>query len=692
MSVWLPDWSIDLVRRRDRKSREPGEISDSRPLLLYEEVRQQQVVACCCRLARRAGVRRGMPVTQARALFDAGEVRIEPHSPARDGGALHALAGWAHRLSPIVALDPPDGLLMDMTGCEAVYGGETRLVRRVMAQFARLGLRTRAAVAPTFACAWAVARYWKKPMAIVLPGRQRQAMAALPIAALNPDPQTLTGLAEVGIERIGQLLELPRAALPARFGDELLLRLDRALGSGIEAIRPVRPELPPSVERVFDGPTDRLEAILRTVRDLLAELCTQMLARESGARSLDLELARSDLPPERIAIVLGRPSRNPRHLWSLLAPKLENAHLGFGVERVRLHVASLGRLKHEQAERWEAGPALSAREMEQARGELLDTLENRLGHGRVLRFVARESHAPERAFAAVPAHACHAGHATHTPAPDRSATRKKRASGSARDVSASGAQSGVRSGVQSGVRSGADAPGRMSRVEDPSAYEPRASDPEEPMCASDRSETPRAQGRPGTPALRLCGAGRDAGDHPPAPAGDDRFGRRAGDRRDAAEDRDAGPRGPRITPRDRPTIVFGRPLPAEVVSLTPDGPVHRIRWRGEEETVVVSRGPERIGEEWWRAEANGRPYRARGIALDGRIPGSFGVCGCGLAPMASGPSPEAGHVVQDIDPEPRGQFVTPANDYFAAQCQDGRWLWIARGVDTGHWAVLGAWG
>jgi protein ImuB len=462
-----------------------------------------------------------MPITQARALF-ADPVRIQPLTPERDAAALRALAEWAHKLSPVVALDAPDGLLIDVTGCEAVYRGETRLVKHTIAQFAKLGVRARAAVAPTYACARAIARFWRKPAAIVLPGRQREALAPLPIAALNPSPQSLLGLAEVGIERIGQLLDLPRSTLPARFGDDLLLHLDRALGQGIETIQPVRPVPPPDVERVFEGPTDRVEAIELTVRDLLEEISRELLARESGARVLEVELARSDLAPERLTITLGRPSRDPRHLWKLLAPKLEKAHLGFGVEGVRLRIPSLGLLKHEQAEHWLAGRTQPARETQRARDELLDTLSNRLGHERVLRFVVRESHTPERAFA------------------------------------------------------------------------------ERPMNAGSECAAPAFPAkRPGVRKAKPRTPGRAAGDSPRAEphAGIDDL---------APTSTPAS--APHTTPHDRPTLLFGRPLPADVVSLTPDGPVHRIRWRGGDHAVIASRGPERISEEWWRPDAQGSSY------------------------------------------------------------------------------------
>jgi protein ImuB len=502
MSVWLPAWPVDLLRRRDRRS--PELRGDRRAILLIEHERQRQVVADCCERARGAGVRPGMPVARARAILPAGGARIEPRDAGGDGAALRALAAWAQRFSPVVAPDPPDGLLLDVTGCERVFGGEDRLARGAAEALGRLGISARCVVAPTFGCAWAVARFGGAM--VIADGRQREAIAGLPVAALRLEAPMIEALAEVGIARVQHLLELPRAALPARFGDELLLRLDRALGAAIEMIEPVRPVPPPGAERLFDGPTDRTEAIERTVRNLLDEVAAALAARQIGAREVEVVLARSDLPPERLSVTLGRPSRDAAHLWTLLRPKLERAHLGFGVEGVRVHIGSVGRLRHEQAEHWLEGRGLPAPEAERARDELLDTLANRLGADRVLRASVVESHLPERAF----------------------------------------------------------------------AFRPAAAPATTPM-------------------------GRGA-----------------------------------ATARDRPTLLFDPPCPAEVVFLSPDGPIMRVRWRGGEVSVVAGLGPERIAPEWWRSAGSTR-------------------------------------------------------DYFAARGEDGRWLWLARSAESGRWFVHGAW-
>src|SRR5207244_6559447 len=114
----------------------------------------------------------------------------------------------------------------------------------------------------------------------------------------------------------------PRSGLPSRFGEEVLLRVDQALGEVVELIEPVRPPEPMHVERLLSGPTTNLEGLMLATRELLGLLLEQLHGRESGARELKLTLARSDTTPLTLVIKLTRASRDAKHLWSLLRPRL----------------------------------------------------------------------------------------------------------------------------------------------------------------------------------------------------------------------------------------------------------------------------------------------------------------------------------------------------------------------------------
>jgi protein ImuB len=101
-----------------------------------------------------------MSVAHATALLPAGaRIVVRDHAPVEDASALLALARWAMRFSPAVAPDYPDGLMLNVTGCQRLYGGDERLAALVMQSIRALGLDARVAIAPTIGAAWAVARF-----------------------------------------------------------------------------------------------------------------------------------------------------------------------------------------------------------------------------------------------------------------------------------------------------------------------------------------------------------------------------------------------------------------------------------------------------------------------------------------------------------------------------------------------------
>ena len=391
LSLHLPRWSIDLIRRRER-SRPDSEAA----WLLVRTVASRQLVASCCERAVGVGIRLDMTLAHARALWGTRPLHIHPHQPERDERALKALAAWATRYVPRVAVDPPDGLLMDISGCERLYRGESRLLNTVANRLEWLGFKVNVASAATFGCAWAVARYGNRERRLVSGGEEVAAISPLPIEGLRIDDECIEALHEVGVERVSQVLELPRLELDARFGSDLLLRIDQALGEAMETIDPVRPSPPPSVQRTFDGPVTQLEAIVITVRKLLDELEQRLERRERGVCRLDLDVQRADASPIRQTLVLSRPSRSGAHLWGLLRPRVEALHLGFGVEGIVLTATVEGRLPHEQSSCWRAGA--DGRMLDRSWGEMVDTLVGRLGPESTMRVEPVESHVPERAF------------------------------------------------------------------------------------------------------------------------------------------------------------------------------------------------------------------------------------------------------------------------------------------------------
>jgi protein ImuB len=386
VSLWLPTWPTDRLRRMRSDAVLPVEA----PLVTRAHDGRRLAVAAANRTALALGLRPGMPLAHAQAMVPG--LEVAPADPAADAAALGDLAAWCLRYAPLTALDPPDGIWIDTTGCAHLHSGEAALLGDLVARLGRAGIAARAALADTPGAAWAMARHAEAPLTMVPPGGQADAVVLLPVAALRLPAGTVQGLQRLGLDLVGQLVSTPRAPLARRFGTAVLRRLDQALGHAPEPIAPVVP--PDAVQQAFAFPEPLLTAAaLRIVIDRLAEAVCADLARAGlGARRLELIFERMDDRAQVVRLGTARPSRDPRHLARLLGERLETVEPGFGVAAMRLVVALAEPLGAMQA----AVPLGNAAAVEADLAPLVDRLAARFGEARVFRVLPVESDVPER--------------------------------------------------------------------------------------------------------------------------------------------------------------------------------------------------------------------------------------------------------------------------------------------------------
>jgi protein ImuB len=316
---------------------------------------------------------------------------------AADAALLAAIADWAERYTPLVALDE-DGLMLDVTGCAHLFGGEEAMVADMRARLEDQGFAARTAIAGSPGAASAAARFTTR--ITVAPEETPAMLAPLPLAALRLDLPTVSALDRVGLKRIGQILEAPRPPLAARFGSTLLRRLDQALGREEEAIGPRRPVAALIAERRFAEPIALTEDIAATLVSLAAALASSLEQRGEGARAYELALFRVDGAVRRIAVGASRPVREPGLVLDLFREKFaglaEEIDAGFGFDMVRLSVPVSAEAAPAQVDL--AGDAVGEADL----GRLIDRIGARLGPERVSRIAHGDSHIPERAEVIAP--------------------------------------------------------------------------------------------------------------------------------------------------------------------------------------------------------------------------------------------------------------------------------------------------
>ncbi len=359
------------------------------PLVLKGMDGRRRVVLAADRIAERLGVRVGMPLTKAQAMV-AGLV-VHDADPRTDAADLERLAQWALRTySPLVTADPPDGLVIDVTGATHLHGGEQALIEGLIHILKNKGIEARAALAGSWGAAHALARYASRPTAVLAPGAEARVLPALPASALRLPPGMSESLYGLGFETIGELAAQPRAPLVHRFGPNLARRLDQAFGRLAEPIDPVALPDITEVTRQFAEPIGAPETIARYTGQLTAQLCDALEDKGLGGRQLDLLFTRVDNHIEAGRIGLAQPSRDVRRLTRLLCDKIEKVDPGFGIERIRLIATATEPLAPRQVG--------TADDKAPDLADLIDILSNRLGAERIHRFGLVESDVPERSI------------------------------------------------------------------------------------------------------------------------------------------------------------------------------------------------------------------------------------------------------------------------------------------------------
>ncbi|HLS18276.1 MAG TPA: DNA polymerase Y family protein [Paracoccaceae bacterium] len=413
ISVFLPNWPTDRLRRKTGVAALPADA----PLIIAGRERNRRIITALDASAQALGLRIGMPVTKAQALVPG--LVIRPADAKADSESLERLALWMlQRFSPIVSVDPPDGIVIDATGVAHLHGGEAAMLEALTGRLALSGVTSCAAIADSWGAAHALARHMADPVFVTPSGETVRVLAPLPLQALRLPLAISTGLHDLGFASIGDLIAQPRAPLTRRFGPELCRRLDQALGAIAEPIEPIRPEELVEIRRIFAEPIGAAETIARYIGKLVAALCEMLEERGLGARCLDLLCRRVDNRIETVRIGLARPVREPARLTRLLCDKIETIDPGFGIEIMSLTATLVEPLPLKQASHLieTEEPDLSG---------LIDRLANRVGAQAIYRFAPVASDVPERSVCRIPALAEETGACwpDHWPRPARLLTR-----------------------------------------------------------------------------------------------------------------------------------------------------------------------------------------------------------------------------------------------------------------------------
>ena len=384
LAVFLPFLPSERIKRGQSTTGKPPDA----PFALVEKLRGSMRLTAVDQAALTLGLIPGLPLADARArvpqlaVFDADE--------RADTLLLDWLADACDRYTPMVAVDLPHCLILDITGCvHAFADGEHGLARDLAKRLARLRLTARLAITTTPDAAAALARHGGNNV------------RALPVSALRIEPDIHIALARAGLKTIGDVAKLPSAPLAARFGKAMPHLLARMIGEVDVRITPRRMLAEIETEARFAEPIARTEDMLTTIARLVAEAAVILSERGVGGRRFSVALFRSDGHVARLSVETGQPVRDPVVLDRLFRERIDALadplDPGFGYDMIRLAVHVVEALAPEQL-RLDGG-TVADREL----AALIDRLGTRLGRNRVRRFAPVDTHIPEQTALEFPA-------------------------------------------------------------------------------------------------------------------------------------------------------------------------------------------------------------------------------------------------------------------------------------------------
>ncbi|WP_066557209.1 Y-family DNA polymerase [Croceicoccus bisphenolivorans] len=395
LALWFPFLPADRLRIEQAKHHErPHDTASGPPCVLVSTVRGALRLGAVDAAAQALGLTPGMTLADARAVQP--DLVVADMNEAADRHCLQRLARRCIAWSPLVAPAPPDGIVLDIAGVEHLFGGEGGLIAQIEEAMISIGMAVRLAPATTPEAAQALARHARLPIE-----DEREAIHALPIAALGLEEASGTALRRAGLKTIGNVATRSSAAIAARFGMEAVIALRRLLGEERAPIEPLMSSAPLHFERRFAEPIALQATIAACFGDLLHEAARVLEERDLGGRRFALTLFRSDGALHRLDIETGRPTRDIALVLRLfderIAALADPLDPGFGYDRITLFLSVTEPLIAHQPDFDNESSA------EEKLVELINRLSTRLGPKNLVRLIPQSSHLPEQAQLALPA-------------------------------------------------------------------------------------------------------------------------------------------------------------------------------------------------------------------------------------------------------------------------------------------------
>jgi protein ImuB len=315
--------------------------------------------------------------------------------PALEAAAmLQRLSLAAQAFTPLVSIEPPNALLLEIKGSVHLFGSVQAIHSAIDAAWNPYRLRAQSATAPTTLAALWSARAGLS-MCIEDPHLLAGGLAELPLACTCWNLDWLQTLRRMGVTRVGDVLRLPRAGVARRLSPTVVRDLDVALARQPAARRAFIPRERFCERCDFETEVETV-AYLQKALEPVIERCARFLKeRQAGVQVLELRLRHRVRSRSRVRVGLAGVTSDPCRLQEVMEQRLCRLELPAAVRGMELRSGSLQPLPADSLDVF-AGLRRHGRAGDMA-PQLVERLRARLGRQAVYAIAPIAEHRPEYA-------------------------------------------------------------------------------------------------------------------------------------------------------------------------------------------------------------------------------------------------------------------------------------------------------
>jgi len=370
------------------------------PFAIEERKTNKRLVLLCNEEAEADGLQAGMTMPTAHSLCE--HLVVKERDPLIENKALEQIALLMSQFSPTITIQAPDNILLEIGSCLRLFGGLKNLHHKVQIQMQHFNYSYKLAVAKTPLAAEIAARLLEDESKFLISNAY---LKQIPIHELNyrHDTKTLKRLQGMGFRRLGDILDLPKAALGKRFGKSFLIYLDKLTGKTLDS------------RDVFEPPTffehhihfiEELtvrDSLLFPLKRLLDDMEKYLQQRQQEASSVVILLKDRTNQTTAIDIKFAEPQYRSNQILPLIQLKFETLTLSEPIITVGIKADQLVEQEIKiKTLFFQEDPTYQDGSSDSHKATLINRLTARLGDDQVQSLKLLDDHRPENCWTYTP--------------------------------------------------------------------------------------------------------------------------------------------------------------------------------------------------------------------------------------------------------------------------------------------------